>query len=258
MALIVLLVSAVVMTIGLGMSKKTAVNLRVETNEEELKQAFNTAESGIEYFLGTGKTNFVAIDSLSQAEVVTSNIGQGSTVNFNQYTLPNTNIVYWLVAHTDEGEIDETRFYQGATADLCIENGFTGAVKVDYFYQTGTGVYQVSRSGYNLTADYVSGFTNVTPGQGSCASGYRQQSLGLTLSGMSPLLLVVKPIGNGGRFYLLGDGQLFPIQGVNISATGKVGDVNTGVKRKVNVIQTYQMPSFALEAITAFGNVLSN
>jgi hypothetical protein len=259
-ALIVLLISAVGMTIGLGMFKKKTANLKVETNEEELKQAFNTAESGVEYFLVTGKTQFTAIDSLSKADVVTKNIGEGSTVNFDQYTLPNTNVIYWLVAHTVDGGIDMGTYYTGTDLSLCLNNTFNGAVKVDYFYRNPSGNYKVVRLGYNLTADLVGGFSNINPVQGSCASSYRQVALtaALPMGLGTPLILAVKPIGVGGKFYLLGNGPLFPVQGVNITATGKVGDINTGVKRKINVIQTYQMPSFALEAITAFGNVLSN
>jgi hypothetical protein len=258
-ALIVLLLSAVAMTIGLGMSRKTVVDTKVETDEESLKQAFNTAESGVEYYLGTGGTHFTAIDNLSIADIVVGNIGEGSTINLNQYTLNNSNLAYWLVGHDANGDIDEAVVYGGDSLSVCMENSFDRAIKVDYFYSNALGNYQVQRFGYNLTLDLVNGFTNVTPVQGNCISGYREQSLGVTLgAGITPTLLVVKPIGGGGRFYLLGNNGTFPIQGISISATGIVGDVETGVKRKINVIQTYQVPSFALEAITAFGDVLSN
>lgn len=258
-ALIVLLLSAVAMTIGLGMSRKTVVDTKVETDEESLKQAFNTAESGVEYYLGTGETYFTAIDSLSVADIVVGNIGAGSTINLNQYTLTNSNLVYWLVGHDVNGDIDDSVFYGGNSLSICMEDGFNRSIKVDYFYSNSLGNYQVQRFGYNLTLDLVNGFTNVTPVQGNCISGYREQSLGVALGGgITPTLLVVKPIGGGGRFYLLGNNGTFPIQGISISATGVVGDAQTGVKRKINVIQTYQVPSFALEAITAFGDVLSN
>lgn len=260
-ALLVLLVSAVVMTIGLGVSRKTVVTTTVEKNEEQLKQAFNTAESGIEYFLGTGKTQFTAVDNLSQAIISTKNIGEGSTVNFDQFTLPNNNLVFWLVGHNADGSIDYSTFYRGNSLSLCVESGFNRAIKVDFFYRDVlSSAYKVKRGGYNLMADYVSGFTNISPGQGTCAGGYKQVDLAavVSLGSGTPLLLGVKPIGNGARFYLLGSGPIFPIQGIKISSTGAVGDINTGVKRKINVQETFQMPSFMLEAVTAYGSVLSN
>lgn len=69
-ALIVLLVSAITMTIGLSLSRKTVTETKIQTDQELLKQAFNTAESGVDYYLGTGKTEYTAPDEKSKADVV--------------------------------------------------------------------------------------------------------------------------------------------------------------------------------------------
>ena len=255
-ALIVLLISAAAMTIGLSVSRKTVMDTRIEANEEQLKQAFNTAESGIDYYLGTGSTKFVAPDNLSQADVRVTNVGQGTTINFNQVTLVNKSQEFWLVGHAADGSIDDNNFYQGNSLIVCVKAGFSGSVKVDYFYLDGALTYQVSRAGYNLnSAGYVTGYTDMAPVQGSCVTGYRAVSLTVPIGGgQKPLLLAVKPLKNVVSMYLLGNGQDFPVQGIELSSTGKVGDVS----RKINVSRVYQVPGFALEAITTFGDVLSN
>lgn len=260
-AIIVLLVSAAVMTLGLSISKKTVIDTKIDTSEEQLKQAFNTAESGIDYYLGTGSTKFIAPDNQSVADVVVKNVGQGSTVNFNQYTLVNKSQEFWLMGHLADGSVDNATYYTGTSISVCIENTFNGALKVDYFYQDAGTNYLVYHNGYNFSAGYVNGFSDLSPlpGQGNCNSGYRELTLTAPLGGgIKPMMLSLKPMRNGTKFYLLGSGANFPVQGIELSSVGKVGDVSTGVNRKINVTRLYQIPGFALDAITTFGSVLSN
>lgn len=264
-ALIVLLISAVVMTMGLSVVKKTVVDTKVETDQQKLKQAFNVAESGVEYYLGTGSTQFLSSDKVSRADVVVKQIGVGATVNFNQYALVNSNVGYWLAGHTATGAIDYATFYTGTSLSLCIESTFTGSLAVDYFYLDVGLNYKVQRFGYNYLVDYIHGFTNVSPLPPTgvrCIANYREQVISATLTGgVKPLLLVVKPLRTGVSMYLLGSGQTFPGQGIEIASTGRVGDVTSttaSVSRKLSVDNLYQIPAFALDTITTFGNVLNN
>ncbi|MDD2482862.1 MAG: hypothetical protein PHE71_01085 [Candidatus Shapirobacteria bacterium] len=50
-AIIVLLASAILLTLGMSASRKTVTDTKVDTDEELLKEAFNTAESGINNYL---------------------------------------------------------------------------------------------------------------------------------------------------------------------------------------------------------------
>ena len=43
-AIIVLLVSAVMLTMGLSMSRKESIDIKIDTNDELLKKAFDAAE----------------------------------------------------------------------------------------------------------------------------------------------------------------------------------------------------------------------
>jgi len=260
-AIVVLLISAAVMTLGLSISKKTVIDTKIDTSEEQLKQAFNTAESGIDFYLGTGSTKFVAPDNQSVADVFVKNIGLGATVNFNQYTLVNKSHEFWLMGHLADGSMDPATYYSGTSISLCIDSTFNGALKVDYFYQDAGPKYLVYHTGYNYTSGYVNGFSDLSPlpGQGNCTSGYRELVLSAPLGGgIKPVLLSLKPMRSGTKFYLLGSGADFPVQGIELSSVGKVGDATTGVNRKINVTRLYQIPGFALDAITTFGSVLSN
>ena len=260
-ALIVMLISAVVMTIGLSLSKKTVVTTSIETSQEQLKQAFNTAESGIDYYLGTGSTVFNAVDNNSTANIVVNNLGGGTTVNFNQYVAASTGVSYWLVGHNGDGTIDFSSYYAGNLLNLCVSTDMVGAMKVDYFYKSGAS-FLVQRAGYNFTTDVVSGFSNVSNlTQGGCDANYHELTLSLPLGGTTvPLLISVKAIKSGGKVYLTGSGASFPLQGVSISSTGRVGNVNSGasVNRTIEANRYYDVPDFLIEPVTAFGNVLSN
>jgi hypothetical protein len=77
-------------------------------------------------------------------------------------------------------------------------------------------------------------------------------------TGVTPLLLVVKPIADDTKIAVVAIGGVqFPDQEAEISSTGKAG-ATYQVSRKVNVINQYRIPTFMLDAITAVGNVLSN
>lgn len=252
-AIIVLLVSAVLMTVGLSLSKKSTTETKIDTNEELLKKAFNAAESGIDYYLGTGNTNYSAPDSLSSADVTARNIeAESGILNFGEYTAVNGVEFYWLVNHLDNGEIGST-YYGAATVDVC-GTGFTGSMEINYFYKSG-GSYGVKRYGYNFSSNtnyQVNGFAS---GTDSCA----------TVSIInSPILVTVTPIFNGGRFYIEGTGT-FPIQGVEISSTGKSGGVSTEVSasqvqvnKKLKVLRRYKVPYFMLSGVVSETSVLSD
>jgi len=251
-AIIVLLVSAVLMTVGLSLSKTSTVETKIDTNEELLKKAFNAAESGIDYYLGTGSTNYSAPDNLSSADVNVTNItANGSNLDFGEYTPKNGTEFYWLVNHLDNGDIGNT--YYGATSVNVCGTGFSGAMEINYFYKNGVS-YGVKRYGYNFGTDKtVNGFTTTTD---SCVAVSILDS---------PLLVTVTPIFGGGRFYLQSQGSgVFPIQGVEINSTGKAGGVSTDVgakvevNKRINVAKRYKVPSFMLDGVTSEDSVLSD
>jgi hypothetical protein len=215
-----------------------------------LKKAFNAAESGINYFLGTGSTQYLAPDNQSTANVSTKNIvADGSVLDFGEFVLANHNESYWLVNHLDNGDIGAT-YYNVATVQAC-KTDFDGSLEVSYFYKNGA-TYGVSRSGYNFSSDVakkVNGFTDVAT---NCVT------LNLNYPAYSPILLTLTPIFSGGKFYLTGTGT-FPSQGMDISSVGKIGEVTSGqVNKKLRVVQRYKVPSFLLSGVVSETSVLSD
>ncbi len=245
--IVVLLVSAVMMTVGLSLSKKTVTETKIDTSEEALKKAFNAAESGINYYLGTGNTSYSAPDK-STADINSKNItAEGSVLDFGEYITANSNEFYWLVNHLDNGDIG-SNYYVGSV-DVC-GTGFTGSLAVNYYYLSA-GTYGVKRFGYNFSSDLtkrVNGFDDSYVGH-DCVT--------LTLND-SAILLTITPIFDGGRFHLSGGGT-FPAQGIDISSTGKTGETGAGqVVKKLRVVQRYKIPYFLLSGVVSESSVLSD
>lgn len=253
-ALIVLLISAVTMTIGLSVSRRTITETKISNDQELLKQAFNAAESGVDYYVGTGKTDYVSPDSKSKAEIMVNKIGQSNSLDSDGLVLNGATSWFWLVGHNDDGSLDTSTVYSGNNINICVDAGYSKALKIDYFYKDGLN-YKVIRKGYNFdTANStVSGFS---PKSDSPAVGCRGVNLDL-VTGTTPLLITVKPISGNTNITINGNSN-FPFQGEEINSVGKAGDLTTsGVNMKIKVSNRYKIPSFLLEAVTAGNNVTS-
>ncbi|MFA5750074.1 MAG: hypothetical protein WC895_02545 [Candidatus Shapirobacteria bacterium] len=231
--LIVMLVSALVLTLGLSASRQATVETKIDTDQELLKKAFNMAESGVDYYLGTGSTQYTFdVGTSSLANLNITNIGGGSSLVSDGIAVEGSTEVFWLVGHdntTNDG-LSTSIYYSGTTIDICSPTG-DGNFKIDYFYKNGIN-FNVSRS-YQTTSNRC--IRNFAVGGGNI-----------------PILVAVTPVGFQTKIILTGPVP-FPVQGEEISSTGQVGSVNTVVR----VINKYQVPTFMLEAITAGGDVLS-
>jgi hypothetical protein len=251
-AIVVLLVSAIMLTMGLSLSKRTTIETKIDTNEELLKKAFNAAESGISYYLGTGQTNYSSPDNISRAEVTVNTLFEGSeTLDFGEYIPKGESEFFWLVNHLANGSIGAI-YYAGGTANVCGV-GFTGALKIDYFYKVGAN-YGLTRYGYNFSNDVAIQVANFTSAGSDCVSINTNDN---------PLLIVVTPVIGGGKFYLEGEGgTTFSSQGIEINSTGKAGGTEaeaaaTQVNKTVRIIKRYKVPSFMLTAIMSEASILS-
>lgn len=251
-ALIVLLISTVVMTIGLSLSKKTVIETRVDIDEELLKKAFNAAESAVDYYLGQGEVNYNSGDA-SVATVDVTDIGNTDVIDYGEYTVAGGVTTYWLVGHDENDEVDVTLDpYDGSKISVCWASGFSGAVKIDYFYLDGAGVYKVARQVYNVnSAGAVTGAENIDEGNSSCSGG---RGVDVAVTGTTPLLLAVKPLINGTRLSIEGDG-IFPKVGEEIVSEGSAGDVDSNegvvVRRRVTVQKRFPVPAFMIDALTS-------
>jgi hypothetical protein len=227
--LMVLLASALVLTLGLSASKQATVETKIETDQELLKKAFNAAESGIEYYLGTGDTGYSGGESEGMADLAVKTVGDADTLSFNNMTLDGSFDYFWLVSHNSDGTLG-SNYYSSLDPDLnvCTVDGSETKFKIGYYYVSG-GVYGVRNVEENTSNGCVSNFS---------------------LSAGNSLLLSVMPIGDNTKIKITG-GASFPVQGEEISSTGKV----SGVNNTVTVVNKYVVPEFLLEAVSSGGDV---
>lgn len=237
--LMVLLVSALMLTMGLSVSKNTVTETKIDTDEDLLKQAFNTAESGVEYYLGTGETKYVSNNG--NASVSTTVIGNIADLDSGGVIVSGKPFLFWLVNHNDDGSVG-TDSFDGNISQICVDDNFSGGLKVDLFSLNGSN-YSVSRYGYNMNgSNTVNGFTSDSD---SCTQS-------ITVTG--GMLLVVTPIGGNTNISIDGS-AIFPSQGEEITS---VGQMEGGVNTKITVLNRFdEIPPFVLDAVTSGNSVLS-
>lgn len=236
-AIMVLLVSAIVLTLGLSASKKAVTDTKVDTDEQLLKEAFNAAESGINnYILNKNNVEYNS-ENGSKSTVSSSIIGESKELASEGLVIANNNQLFWLVAHDSDGKIDTNNYYS-SNINLSPASGFVGALKVDYFYIDSLNVYRVQ----HLACNY-GGSTIISIPSADCST--------IDVTGKKSLLLSVTPLGASTKITLTGSNN-FPNQGEELTAVGTAGD---GIKTQIKTRNIYQIPSFMLEAITA-GNMI--
>ncbi len=229
--LMVLLASALVLTLGLSASKQATVETKIETDQELLKKAFNAAESGIEYYLGTGNKSYDIGENEGVANLSTKTVGDSDTLSFGNKTLDGNFDYFWLVNHNADGTIGNEYYSTPTnpyTVNICTGDGSETKFMINYYYNNG-GVYGVKNEEQETSDGCVSNF--------SLADG-------------NSLLLSVMPVGNSVTIKLEG-GTKFPVQGEEISSTGAV----SGVNNTVTVVNKYVVPEFLLEAVSSGGDV---
>lgn len=240
--IIVLLASALVLTLGMSMSKKTVTETRIDSDEELLKQAFNTAESGIEYYLATGETTYGSGNGTANVSV--STIGESNNLSSDGAVLSGKPFLFWLVDHNSDDSIssDSDDRFSGTISEICVDGGFNGALKVDLFTFGIGETHSVDRFGYNMNgSSIVNGFDSIAD---ECTGPI------IVNGGM---LLAVTPIGDSSNI-TIESASNFPAQGEEIVS---VGEMDNGVNTKVKVINRYQVPVFMLESISSGNSVLS-
>ena len=235
-AIIVLLASAIVLTLGLSASKTAVTDTKIDTDEELLKEAFNTAESAINnYIINIGNTNYSTEGS--SASIISNIIGNADSISSEGVVSANTSQLFWLVDHDGDGKIG-TNYYLGNYFKITADNSSV-ALKIDYFYIDSSGAYKVDRFGCYTGMD--SSFVGFNF---DCSNN-------IDTTGKKSLLVSVTPLGASTKITIVGD-STFPSQGEEITAASST---DNGIKTQIKTRYVYQFPSFMLDAITAKGTV---
>lgn len=258
-ALVVLLISAVALTLGLVTSKRSTVETKLDTQEEQLQRAFNAAESGLESYLANKQTEYSASDGKATAEVTSSSIGNSQTIDSSGMVSVNNPMVFWLVGHSADGEtIDMGTVYTGNTATLCASGG-SSSLKVAFYYLEGT-TYRVKRSAYNfnrmMTGNIIQNAADSdTTAAVSCPTGYSLvTSFTWTPATQRPLAVVVVPVFRPINLAMAGNNN-FPTQGLLINSVGK--DSSGEAQRSVTQELRWNsgILNYLIEGMTAEGGI---
>jgi len=242
--LMVLLASALILTLGLSASRVTTTETKIDADQEMLKKAFNTAESAIDYYLATGTTGIDAYKNESvgiseSADLSVEDVGGNVRVlSFSKTSQIGQIEYFWLVNHNSDGSLGTEYLSKisgvGETLTVCGANRIQ--VKLDYFYIDKNGNYQVSRSVKTDTDD-----------SNKCIP-FDMDSNG----GKKSILLTVMPMNQSGVISVRSK-RNFPVQGKRIWSTGKVN----GVNNTVSVLNTYEVPAFFTEGLISGGGIIS-
>lgn len=228
--LMVLLASALILTLGLSASRQATTETKIDTDQELLKKAFNAAESGIEYYLGTGSLQYGTADSADgSASLSVKQLGDVQKLSFDNVTLSGGIEYFWLVNH-ENGDVGREYYSaSNSTVNVCDKFGATGTLVIDYYYKVGNVV----------TSNSVVAETNAS----GCVSD-------ISLAGGNSLLLVVTPIDFNPKIEIQG-GTNFPVQGEEISSTGSIESVNN----TITMVDKFEIPLFLFEAVSSDGDV---
>lgn len=267
-AIIVLLISALAMSLGLSTSKRTVVDTKIDTDSKDLQEAFNVADSSLNTYLGgsIGSDNVYYSNVGSSARVEVSplqatNINGISTLKFANFVSWGNRAYFWMMDTLADGNLDATKYYQGSVR-VCVDSGYNGAILIENFYKNGTSI-STSRSGYNLLSPgMVSGFTDLDNTQVvGCGNGMvgflvnvPAQSILLSASPLSSS----NPMLRGSSILLQATGAgVFPQQGTLLSAFGAAGSTQKVVR--VEKRRTLPMDlAILLDGVVAAGKVDGN
>lgn len=255
--MIVLLILAVITTVGLSIASRSVTEISTSTTNDESSRALAAAEAGVEAKLA----NVVAPSFGTSGETsvtTTSSYGVGSEVALNEPLAAGEVGTIFLATHDSTGKL-VSPYYGGNQINICwgqntnSSQSNTPAIEIILYYFEG-GVYKVSRLAYDpnnsrrASNSFSSVDNNTTCSSNKTFSFSQQIKLnggggnGLQMSGGSPLLLRIRLFYNGDNKHYVGivanNNGTFPGQGQVINSTGQAGVTS----RKVQVFQQYPDP----------------
>jgi hypothetical protein len=256
--LIILLVTAVILTIGLAVVSYSITDIKISQQEEESARAFSAAEAGIEQALKLSPSSTdefqVGVGEIT-ARVKPEIQGGGQNFDFGATKFPSGELAnIWLVEHNENGEINAaTHLPYNSEITLCWGSSTTDApvpaLELALAYKDAAGDYKVIRQGYDPSSGRTVGF--ITPEDmdgGNCNANLAfaknidlaAGNFNLTASDV-PYLLRLKLLYNTSDQPLaVSSGNNFPSQGKCYESSAKIEA--SGITRKIRQCQFFQAP----------------
>jgi len=250
--LMLVLITIVGLTIGLSLISRTVTDIRISSQLEQSGRAFSAAEAGVENALKGavvgGPVATIALPDATASYAVTQVGNSAGVLSFPLTSIGNTQTV-WLIDHNPDGiTLNEDTGYSYPAAssfDICwgTDSSLTPAMVISLYYKSGT-TYKVARGAYDANAvSRGNNFSAVDSAGNYCDSNFRFKKtitpttdFGLAASDKL-LFLRVAPAYENTTFAIKPTANL-PAQGKVITS---VGQTNTGVVRKIQVTQGYNV-----------------
>jgi len=280
--LLVLLSTAVVVTIALSIISRTISDVAVTTTEEESLRAFSAAEAGIEEVLVSGlgegaSTGDVVVNNPGTPETVTYNVSiTGFPESASEFIYPvdlasGESATVWLMSHDSSGNLtcdNPHTCYSSSRVDICWGPIATPTSPSQPSAAEISILYQDTATSEIRTARVVIDPTGTIPGAEPADGGYCTiagtyfaygKRIHFNVPGLNIpnynipgtlKLIKIRPLMNASpqtiAIHSAGTGGSFPSQGKKIQSTGNSGES----LRKIEVYELYpSMPSLFDAAI---------
>jgi len=270
--LIILLIAAVILTVGLAVASYSITDIKISQQEEESARAFSAAEAGIEESLKIGSATNVTVGNIT-AQVSEAIQGGGKDFNFGGLKFASGELAnVWLIDHTPEGELNPSEFFpSNGKITICwgesnmVGNDNPPALETSLIYKDGVN-YKVIRSGFDPKSGRTTGFdlTDDSDG-GNCppAGGLAfaknidlaRDTFALPANAV-PYLLRLKLLYNteAQPLAVSADSNL-PNQGKCFDSAATITDSN--ITRKIRQCQFYEAPPAIFDYVLFSGSSLT-
>ena len=265
--LIILLIAAVILTVGLAIASYSITDIKISQQEEESARAFSAAEAGIEESLKIGSATNVTVGNIT-AQVSEVIQGGGKDFDFGGLKFASgelTNV--WLVEHNDQGGFDAS-FPTNGKITVCwgeanqVSDANPPALEASLVYKDGAN-YKVIRAGFDPKAGRTIGFGNVDSSSGTnCGSLAFAKNINLASGTFTlpqnaiPYLLRLKLLYNSESqpLAVTADNNL-PQQGKCYDSSAAI--VESNITRKIRQCQFYEAPPAIFDYVLFSGGSLT-
>lgn len=256
--LIILLVMAVVLTIGLSVISRSITNIRISQEQEESARVFSAAEAGIEEAL---KQNLAVGNSLTDEvggiSYQVSAVAQGGGTTFifphpEGFKAGDTQTL-WLVGHDeDTDELDPSTVYSGLTVEVYWGNEGQGAdtettpaLEATLIYKDTDDEFKTFKETYDPNGGRAAASNFGSAEVGSYPLSVDEETYNFSFKGTidireTPYALRLKLLYNSDERQKIGvsGAGTFPLQGKCYESNATATE--TGITRKVRQCQFYK------------------
>ncbi|MDO8487790.1 MAG: hypothetical protein Q7S31_00550 [bacterium] len=254
---VVLLALAIAMTVGLAIVTRNVTEVGISTTQEESARALSAAESGIEAALGGVVVGGVGSGNVGSQgatyDVKTVDVGGGRYVTFPEGLMAGESTTLFLTDYNKDGtlKLPLSGTFAGRL-DICWGDpnlsGETPGIEAELYYYNSA--YVIKRLAFDPSGrgGFSSAGVSAPGGSDNCPGDrpYKYKvsfdplatSFGLA-AGDKPVFMRLRTWYNPNESHYLAaganSGNILPVQGVLVEATGKAGET----ARKVQAFRRY-------------------